>query len=95
VKVRFQADADFHRPIAHATLRRETGIELQLAAAAGDGVGVRGVPDDRVLAEAAREGRILLSHDHRTMPRHFATFIALQHNLAADKKFEYVVCRAP
>jgi predicted nuclease of predicted toxin-antitoxin system len=78
VKVRFQADAGFDRRIAHATLRRETSIDLQLAAAVRDGVGLRDVPDDRVLAEAAREGRILLSHDHRTMPRHFATFIALQ-----------------
>jgi hypothetical protein len=39
---------------------------------------LRGVPDDQVLAEAAREGRILLSHDHRTIPRHFATFMTLQ-----------------
>jgi hypothetical protein len=81
VKVRFQADADFDRRIAHATLRREAGIDLQLAAAARDGAGLRGVPDDQVLAEAAREGRILLSHDHRTMPRPFVIFIALLHSL--------------
>jgi hypothetical protein len=80
VKVRFSADADFDRRIAHATLRREVSIDLQLAAVARDGAGLRGVPDDQVLAEAAREGRILLSHDHRTIPRHFATFITLQHS---------------
>lgn len=68
MKVRFQADADFDRRIAHATLRREAGIDLQPAAAARDGAGLRGIPDDQVLAEAAREGRILLSHNHRTMP---------------------------
>jgi hypothetical protein len=29
-----------------------------------------------VLAIAARERRILLTHDHKTMPQHFADFIA-------------------
>ena len=29
-----------------------------------------------MLAIAAREGRILLTHDHKTMPRHFGDFIA-------------------
>jgi hypothetical protein len=80
VKVRFSADADFDRRIAHATLRREVSIDLQLAAVARDEAGLRGVPDDQVLAEAAREGRILLSHDHRIIPRHFATVITLQHS---------------
>ena len=28
-----------------------------------------------VLAVAAREGRVLLTHDVRTMPQHFASFI--------------------
>ncbi len=39
---------------------------------------IRGLPDPEVLAAAAREGRILVSHDHRTMPVHFANFIAIQ-----------------
>ena len=34
-----------------------------------------GVPDTEVLAKAARSGRILVSHDHRTMPAHFARFL--------------------
>jgi hypothetical protein len=78
VKVRFQADADFDRRIVQATLRREAGINLQLATAARGGVGLRGLSDDQVLAAAAPEGRLLLSHDHRTMPRYFGAFIALQ-----------------
>jgi hypothetical protein len=78
VTVRFQADADFDRRIVQATLRREPRIDLQLATAARDGAGLRGVPDNQVLTVAACEGRILLSHDHRTMPRHFADFIAVE-----------------
>ena len=31
------------------------------------GVGIRGAPDDEVLEWAAREDRVLLSHDRRTM----------------------------
>jgi Domain of unknown function (DUF5615) len=66
VKVRFQADADFDRRIVQAASRHEARIDLQLATAALDGAGLRGVPDDQVLAIAAHEGRILLSHDHPT-----------------------------
>ena len=31
--------------------------------------------DREVLEIAAREGRVLVTHDHKTMPRHFAEFI--------------------
>lgn len=34
-----------------------------------------GVPDPDVLALAAEQGRVLVSHDFQTMPRHFADFI--------------------
>ena len=78
MRIRFQADADFDLRIVQATLRHEASIDLQLATAARGGAGLRSVPDDQVLAIAAQEGCILLSHDHRTMPRHFATFIALE-----------------
>ena len=78
MKVRFQTDADFDRRIVRATLRREPAIDLQLATAARGGVGLRGIPDAQVLAVAAQEGRMLLSHDHHTMPRHFGDFITTQ-----------------
>lgn len=78
MKVRFQTDADFDRRIVRATLRRELAIDLQLATAARGGAGLRGIADAQVLAVAAQEGRMLLSHDHRTMPRHFGDFIATQ-----------------
>jgi hypothetical protein len=34
-----------------------------------------GRPDPEVLAIAARLGRVLVSHDRRTMPVHFAQFL--------------------
>jgi hypothetical protein len=34
--------------------------------------GLQGVSDPDVLGKAADEGRVLVTHDHRTMPRHFA-----------------------
>jgi hypothetical protein len=78
VKVRFQTDADFDRRIVGATLRCEPAIDLQLATAARGCAGLRDIPDAQVLAAAAQERRMLLSHDHRTMPRHFGDFIAIQ-----------------
>jgi len=38
--------------------------------------GLHGLDDDVVLALGAREGRMLVSHDRRTMPRHFADLIS-------------------
>jgi len=37
---------------------------------------LQGVSDPDVLGKAADEGRVLLTHDHRTMPHHFADFIS-------------------
>ena len=34
-----------------------------------------GVPDPEVLALAAEQDRILVSHDFQTMPRHFGDFL--------------------
>lgn len=36
---------------------------------------MRGLADPDVLRLAAEQGRILVSHDQRTMPRHYAQFI--------------------
>jgi hypothetical protein len=74
MKVRFQADADLNEILVKAMLRREPGIDIQTARAAG----LAGLSDKDVLAVAARSGRLLLTHDRKTMPRHFAEFIAAQ-----------------
>lgn len=71
MSVRFQADADLNNIIVKATLRREPSIDFQTAHAAG----LVGVPDPEVLALAARAGRLLVTHDRKTMLTHFSAFI--------------------
>lgn len=71
-RIRFQADADLDMTIVRGLRRRQPAIDIQSA----DDAGLRGVPDADVLAFCARQGRILVSHDKRTMPGHFATFLA-------------------
>ena len=72
MKVRFQADADLNHAIVSATLRREPTIDFRSAPSAD----LAGRDDMEVLAIAAQEGRVLVSHDTRTMPGHFAEFIS-------------------
>lgn len=74
MKVRFQADADLNEAIVKATLRRESSIDFQLAGAAN----LVRLNDAEVLALAAAQGRIIVTHDRRTMPRHFGEFIHKQ-----------------
>jgi len=71
MKIRYQADADLNQIIVRATLRREPGIDFRTATAGQ----LSGLKDYNVLARAAGEGRILVTHDRKTMPRHFAEFI--------------------
>ena len=73
MKIKFQADNDFNGRTIRALLRLNQLIDFQTAAAVGLHLGI---PDDQVLAIAADEGRILVSHDRKTMPDHFAQFIA-------------------
>ena len=72
--LRFQADADLNQIILHAVVRREPTLDFQTAAAAG----LTGLRDPQVLALVAREGRVLVTHDQKTMPQHFAAFIATE-----------------
>jgi len=69
--VRYQADADLNQAIVTGVLRREPKIDFQAAFAAG----LEGVKDPDVLVIASQQGRILVSHDRKTMPSEFATFI--------------------
>ena len=72
MKVRFLADYDFNREISDGLLRREPSVDLK----SGYEAGLEGVPDPDVLAKAANEGRILITHDHRTMPHDFGQFLS-------------------
>jgi hypothetical protein len=74
MKVRFQADADLNEILVRAALRRDPGIDFQTSRTAG----LVGLNDIEVLSLAARSGRLLVTHDRKTMPRHFAEFIITQ-----------------
>lgn len=71
MKLKFQADADLRQPIVSGVKRREPMIDFKTAQEAQ----LEGVPDPEVLARAADEGRMLVSHDVNTMPEHFMQFI--------------------
>jgi predicted nuclease of predicted toxin-antitoxin system len=71
MKVQFQADADLNAEIVSGVMRREPSIDFQTAEEAN----LRGRPDQEVLTLAAQQNRILVTHDRRTMPHHFADFI--------------------
>lgn len=71
MKPRFQADADLNQTIVLAAVRHEKGIDFQTATAAG----LEGLKDLEVLDLAVRAGRILVTHDLKTMPRHFAEIL--------------------
>jgi len=69
--IRFLADADFNSAIMRGSRRREPTMDFLPA----NDANLAGVPDPDVLAIAAEQERILVSHDFRTMPHHFADFL--------------------
>ena len=71
MRPRFQADADFNHKVILGLRRREPAIDFQ-DALFGD---VIGLPDPDVLRKAAEFGRVLISHDRNTMPRHFVRLL--------------------
>jgi hypothetical protein len=70
VKVRFLADADLNKAIVSGVQRREPSIDFLTAHAAG----LRRMKDPEVLALAAGQQRVLVSHDVGSMPAHFRKF---------------------
>jgi hypothetical protein len=70
--VRFQADVNLNQIILLAVRRREPAVDFQTATEGG----LAGLNDPEVLRIAAREGRVLVSHDRKTMARHFFEFIS-------------------
>jgi Domain of unknown function (DUF5615) len=71
MKVKFLADADLNQDVVKGVLRREPAIDFRTAVSAG----LRSLSDLEVLAFAASEGRVLVSHDRKTMPRAFAEWL--------------------
>ncbi len=76
MKIRFQADADLNQRIVRAVRRGQPAIDFQTAYEAQ----IRSLNDPEVLATAAAEGRIVVTHDRTTMPVHFTTFIGAQNS---------------
>lgn len=70
--VRVLADASLHHAIVASCSRREPAIDFLSAHAAK----LHGLNDPDVLAIAAEQGRILVTHDFRTMPKHCAEFLS-------------------
>ena len=70
--IRYLADASLHDAIVKGCRRREPAIDFLSAHEAS----LEGVSDPDVLEFAAREARILVTSDVRTMPRHFGEFLA-------------------
>jgi hypothetical protein len=64
--IRFAADEDFDADIVRALCRRLLGVDIARVQDAGLG----GADDPTVLAWAASEERVLLTHDVSTMTRH-------------------------
>ena len=74
MKLRFQADNDLDQRILTATRRLGPAIDFQTAPT----LNLHGLSDPEVLALAAEQGRVLVSHDKHTLPDHFAAFIEVQ-----------------
>ena len=64
--VRLAADENFRRPIVEGLLRRRPDLDLVFVQTGGPA----GEADPIVLEWAGREGRVLLTHDRKTMPRY-------------------------
>ncbi len=63
---RLASDEDFNGRVVTALRRRDPRLDLQRVQDAG----LAGAPDPTLLAWAAGHGRVLLTHDRRTMPRY-------------------------
>jgi len=72
MRPRFQADENLNAKIIAGLRRREPALDIRSAKAAG----LLGLDDHYVLTAAARDGRILVTHDHGTVPTHFTAFLS-------------------
>jgi len=71
VRLRFQADANLDARLVRGLKRIAPEIDIQSASEAA----LSALSDPAVLGVAATEGRILITQDRKTMPRHFQEFV--------------------
>ena len=76
MRARFLADADLRFSILRGFQRREPQADILSAQEAIP----EGLTDPGVLTLAAELGRVLISHDRKTMARHFYEFIQSNHS---------------
>jgi hypothetical protein len=84
LRVRFLADANLGQDIVAGVLRREPEVDFELPQA----IISEGTKDPEVLAVAASLGRVLVTHDVRTMPQHFGEFCHRQRLSRLDSDSE-------
>jgi len=72
VTVRYMADEDLDAEIIQGVRLREPAVDILDVKTAG----LRGTKDSALLGLAAQQGRILVTHDRRTMTRHFRDRLA-------------------
>lgn len=72
--IRYLADANLNFGIVSGCLRREPSMDFSVDAAR-----LRSVPDPQVLTLCQETGRILITHDVQTMPRHFGNHLEAGH----------------
>jgi hypothetical protein len=73
LSIRFQADNDLKFGIVKAVRRREPTVDFLSAQESG----LDSVPDPVLLDRVAAAGRVLVSHDRRTMIDHFRDHLAV------------------
>jgi hypothetical protein len=74
LKIRSLADANFNQKIVAGLLLREPRIDFEFP----QNVIPERMEDPQVLELSAARGRIIVTHDVRTMPDHFSDFLADQ-----------------
>lgn len=79
--MKFAADENFDNRILRGLLRRQPELDVVRV----QDTEMLGADDPTLLGWAAREGRILLTHDQRTIPRHALA------RIAADKTISGVI----
>jgi hypothetical protein len=105
MSLRLLADADLNGAIISGAIRRSPELNFKRA----EDVPLEGLADEAVLDLAARDGRVLVSHDVSTMPDHFREYtrrrpspglILIPQELSIGKAIEQILliceaCEAP
>lgn len=76
--LRLLVDQDFDQDLLRGLLRRVPDLDAVTAYE----VGMSNAPDPELLAWAAEAGRVLITHDRRTMPAHSARRLAAGDEIA-------------